>query len=124
MKIIYILIVLIMSISLCACGEAIDDGISESESYQESISEISGVVDEMILYGNHAKLKVRDSDGNLLTFIMNTSTHIYDDTYTNQEVHLSKGCHVKIEYLTKEHDYNEIKIQKITVTSYDGSFTV
>ena len=52
MKIIYILIVLIMSISLCACGEAVDDSIIESESYQESISEISGVVEEMILYGN------------------------------------------------------------------------
>ena len=124
MRIMSILLIIMLSLSLCACGENVENSIVEKEVYEENVLEVSGVIESMMMYNNGVDLKIRTSDNELLIFTMSANTHVYDETGTNKDVYLSDGCYVKIEYLEKYQNYNKIKIEKITVTSYDGSVVV
>lgn len=122
-KIISVLLMVVLALSLVGCSS---QKVETSEQTKEEVVyvEMSGIVENMVFTNNYVNLIV-NIDGKSQSFILSNSKYIFDESHSPKaEPYIEKGVYVKIRCSEEELTKNTPKIDKITVTSYDGVFVL
>ena len=127
-KLLLLLIVCILTISLIGCSSN-NTSIEETKKSLDNldISEvvnISGIIENIVVFDTYKEITISNKE-EIKTFVLKNSIHIFDKSHHPKiEPYLEIGTYIDIEVEKEEYNKNKPIIKRITVTSYDGVFTV